>query len=118
MRRAKILAFVFTAILGLSQISPVQASAPAQEGLPKTKTPIEHLVFVMQENHTFDNYFGTYPGADGIPANTQMPVDPANPAAGVVKPWHIGPATITDMTHNIQSFRSQYNNGKMNGFVS
>ncbi len=28
---------------------------------------IKHVVIIMQENRSFDNYFGTYPGADGIP---------------------------------------------------
>ncbi|HKS59844.1 MAG TPA: alkaline phosphatase family protein, partial [Thermoplasmata archaeon] len=28
--------------------------------------PIEHVVILVKENHTFDNYFGTFPGADGI----------------------------------------------------
>src|SRR5262245_33551024 len=27
---------------------------------------IEHVVFVVKENHTFDNYFGTFPGANGV----------------------------------------------------
>lgn len=27
--------------------------------------PIEHVVIILKENHTFDNYFGTFPGADG-----------------------------------------------------
>ena len=118
MRCSKILAFSFTAVLVLGQISPVQAAAPAQQGNPRTKTPIQHLVFVMQENHTFDNYFGTYPGADGIPANAQMPINPANPSAGFIKPWHIGQTTITDLTHNSDSFLGQFDGGKMDGFVS
>jgi phospholipase C len=42
----------------------------------RTKTPIKHFISLMQENHSFDNYFGTYPGADGIPAGTCMPIDP------------------------------------------
>lgn len=29
-------------------------------------TPIEHVVVIVKENHTFDNYFGTFPGANGI----------------------------------------------------
>ena len=33
----------------------------------------------MQENHSFDNYFGTYPGADGIPPGTCMPIGPSRP---------------------------------------
>ena len=113
MKRSRVLAFVLTCLLGLSQMSPAQAAAPV-----KTKTPIQHFVFIMQENHTFDNYFGTYPGADGIPAGTKMPVDPQNPQAGFVEPWHIGTATITDLSHNGNTFRDQFDNGKMDGFVS
>lgn len=29
--------------------------------------PIEHVVLIIKENHCFDNYFGTFPGADGMP---------------------------------------------------
>ena len=28
---------------------------------------IQHVVVIMQENRSFDQYFGTYPGADGLP---------------------------------------------------
>jgi len=27
---------------------------------------IEHVVVVVKENHTFDNYFGAFPGAQGV----------------------------------------------------
>ena len=30
-----------------------------------TTTPIQHIIIIMQENHSFDNYFGTYPTANG-----------------------------------------------------
>jgi phospholipase C len=30
---------------------------------------IQHLIFIVQENHSFDDYFGTYHGADGFPVN-------------------------------------------------
>ncbi len=118
MKRSKVLAFVLTALLGLCQIAPAQAAAPEQGSGPKTKTPIQHLIYIMQENHTFDNYFGMYPGADGLPANAKMPVDPTNPQAGFVQPWHIGQATITDLSHNGDTFKQQFDNGKMDGFVS
>jgi phospholipase C len=32
---------------------------------PANLTAIQHIVFIICENHTFDNYFGTFPGADG-----------------------------------------------------
>lgn len=33
--------------------------------VPENFTAIRHTVFIINENHTFDNYFGTFPGADG-----------------------------------------------------
>jgi phospholipase C len=95
---------------------PVQAAPPSTDHQPTT--PIQHLVVLMQENHSFDNYFGTYPGADGLPPDTQMPIDPNNLAAGYVVPWHIGSSTITDLSHSASTYVDQYNNGKMDGFVS
>src|SRR5512132_523037 len=34
---------------------------------------IKHVIVVMQENRSFDNYFGTFPGADGIPRQGTRP---------------------------------------------
>jgi phospholipase C len=41
--------------------------------------PIEHVVVIVKENHTFDNYFGAFPGAAGValpPAPDPMVADP------------------------------------------
>ena len=113
----KIFALLLTVLLAASQIVTAKASAAQTTG-PQAKTPIQHLIVLMQENHTFDNYFGTYPGADGLPGNVKMPVNPANPAAGYVIPWHIGTTTITDLSHTAPTFLAQYDNGKWDGFVS
>lgn len=50
---------------------------------------IKHLIFIVQENHTFDNYFGTYPGANGIPPGTALPVETSDLASGYVQPYHL-----------------------------
>ncbi len=92
-------------------------AAPAPSG-SQPATPIQHLVVLLQENHSFDNYFGTYPGADGLPADTKMPIDPKNPGAGYVTPWHIGNSTITDLSHSAATYHDQFDNGKMDAFVS
>ena len=41
----------------------------------KPNNPIEHAVIIVKENHTFDNYFGTFPGANGVtlPAASDPP---------------------------------------------
>ena len=49
--------------------SSLTACGSATSSLPGTARPdltaIQHTVFIINENHTFDNYFGTFPGADG-----------------------------------------------------
>ncbi len=84
-----------------------------------TATPLEHLVVLMQENHTFDNYFGTYPGADGTPPGVCMPVDPNAPNGECIRPFHLGTTDVSldDPDHSNTTSALQYNNGKMNGFV-
>ena len=43
---------------------------------------------IMQENRSFDQYFGTYPGANGIPQNVCVPLNPSQPNLGCVAPFH------------------------------
>src|SRR5581483_2833742 len=119
--RRWVLAVAGAVVVCCLAVSPVSASTThtrgAVPGTP-TATPIKHLVSVMQENHTFDNYFGTYPGADGIPANACMPVDPTDKASkDCVKPFRIGKRPIQDLGSNHDAFLSAFDNGAMNGFV-
>ncbi len=44
----------------------------------KPRNPIEHVVIIVKENHTFDNYFGTYPQANGDAALQRAPDPPAS----------------------------------------
>jgi phospholipase C len=84
----------------------------------KSKKPIQHFVVLMQENHTFDNYFGTYPGANGIQPGTCIPVDPFDKTnTECVESFHIGDRPIDDLDHSLSTFQMQYNDGKMDGFV-
>ncbi len=85
--------------------------------LSPTTTPIKHFITLMQENHSFDNYFGTYPGADGIPLGACIPRDPEVPEAGCVEPFPIGERAIVDLGHSLKTFEEQYNNGAMDGFL-
>ena len=51
--------------------------------IPRSIHKIKHVVIIMQENRSFDSYFGTYPGADGIPAkNGQFTVCVPDPRSG------------------------------------
>ncbi len=50
---------------------------------------IQHLIFIVQENHSFDNYFGTYPGVNGLSLDTSIPLDPNQTSLGYVHPFHL-----------------------------
>ena len=40
--------------------------------------PLDHVVIIVKENHTFDNYFGTFPGANGDATLARAPDPPPN----------------------------------------
>ena len=80
--------------------------------------PIKHIVVIMQENRSFDNYFGTYPGANGIPKRTPcMPLSPGHSTLGCVKPFVSTDPISGDLPHGYQSSIAAYDNGKMDGFM-
>jgi len=112
------ISYLFLALVTASLFPDANAKAdmPSQETKPKTQ--IEHFIVLMQENHTFDNYFGTYPGAEGIPEGVCMPVDPFDAAnTECIEPFHIRERGSEDLDHSQPTFLMQYNEGKLDGFV-
>lgn len=110
-------------LAGSSRMRGASAQAADQTGstgtgTPQPNTPIEHFVVLMQENHSFDNYFGTYPGADGIPPDVCMPVDPTDPSnTACVKPFRLGGRALDDPDHSNRTHERQYRGGRMDGFI-
>jgi len=93
------------------------APAAAADASSETATPIKHFITLMQSNRSFDNYFGTYPGADGIPPDTCMPVDPPGETSkDCVKPFHVQNFE-EDLSHTHLTFTRQYRAGAMDGFI-
>jgi phospholipase C len=117
---AKPAAVVSAALLGLAlAASPAaaspSASPPAQH---QAVTPVKHFIFLMQGGRAFDNYFGTYPGADGLSAGTCQPRDTGRPADGCVKPFLLGGGHLPSLGANNTIIANQYDGGKMDGFVA
>jgi phospholipase C len=106
-------ALAASAMVVLCVVSPVAGA----DATPPTTTPIQHALFVMGDSRSFDSMFGTYPGADGIPASTCIPNDPAKPEAGCVTPLWVGDRTVPKFEQSAPIFAAQYNGGKMDGFV-
>jgi len=72
-------------------------------------TAIQHIVFIVKENHTFDNYFGTFPGADGTTTGRLS-------NGQVVPLGHTPDPLLADIDHTPQAAQTAYDHGKMDGF--
>src|SRR5579863_4831021 len=79
---------------------------------------IQHVVIITQENRSFDDYFGTYPGADGIPmANGQPTVCSPDPVTHTcVAPYPDHSDVNGGGPHGVNNSINDINGGAMNGF--
>ncbi|HEY2316328.1 MAG TPA: alkaline phosphatase family protein [Streptosporangiaceae bacterium] len=95
---------------------------------------IKHVIIIMQENRSFDNYFGTYPGAVGIPMRAPAATEtvyggvasrgkavPAvcvpNPRGNCVRPFHDTADVDGGGPHGVPNAIADINGGAMNGFI-
>src|SRR5436190_14899672 len=63
------------------------SAAPAANAVAAA-AKIKHVVIIMQENRSFDSYFGTFPGADGIPMSGGRPTACVPAPNGCQRPYH------------------------------
>jgi phospholipase C len=91
-------------------------------------TDIQHVVIFIQENRSFDHYFGSYRGVRGFSDRSgafQQP-DPANTInspIGALLPFHLDTSTTNaacthDVTHDWVTQHQSWDNGAMDGFVT
>jgi len=117
---------------GLAGVLP--ASLARAAAAPRRKfdlSQVKHVVFLMQENRSFDHYFGTFPGARGFsdPTAIKLPTgrsvfqqpDPANPD-GWLEPYHMstittGAAAVPSLSHDWRDQHGAWNQGAMDGWL-
>ena len=127
--RGKLLTLFFVlALLVACTGSPPTASppsaqptlAPASKDLATARTHLKHIIIIMQENRSFDQYFGTYPGANGIPMQNGVPTvcvpDPKTDQC--VKPYHNSADINAGGPHAAASAAADIDSGKMDGFIA
>lgn len=71
MRNKYFLAAGLLSLMAAAAVVPA-ATHPAAATASPVNSPIKHVIEIMIENHTFDDLFGNFPGADGIPANASF----------------------------------------------
>ena len=78
------------------------------DAAPPVPIPIKHVVVVVKENHTFDNYFGSFPGADGAKQ--------AKTKSGMITPPHAPDRTPRDLCHAHSCALTDWNGGAMDAW--
>jgi len=96
-----------------------KAKGPTLLGKAKRTSPVKTIVVSIQENHSFDHYFGMalaseLPTGYGVPKGYTMPS-----GSSKVAPFHFTQDTDDgyDPNHDWPSTHTAYADGKMNGFL-
>src|SRR5881409_2711729 len=69
---------------------------------------VDHVVVIVKENHTFDNYFGSFPGAEGIAK--------CKTSTGTIDCPHAPDSTPRDLCHEHSCASTDWNGGAMDGW--
>jgi phospholipase C len=85
--------------------SPWPAGVEARQETPR----VSHVLILMQENHSFDNYFGSFPGTDGPAADFAT--------EGYAR-FHMISAISSNLPHSAAAAQAAMNGGKMDHFVA
>ena len=109
---------IFAAAFLLPAIPSVlvgQTTPPVSGGIHK----VRHVIIIMQENRSFDSYFGTFPGADGLPTKDgAFTVCNPDPKTGqCMSPYHDRNDSNGGGPHMAKDTLADVDNGRMDGFV-
>ena len=122
--RRSLLAVGLVAAGGIAALVATLTATGSHAAAPKPATgvhKIKHVIVIMQENRSFDQYFGTYPGADGLPrkADGDFAVCVPDPVKGdCQKPYHDTSDLNAGGPHGEPSARADVAGGRMDGFIA
>jgi len=120
-RRLFAVSIVLAASLGLGACGGSSSSLPDALSFGKRhgsgSSPIQHVVMIVQENRSFDNFFATFPGARGATHGKERVKFKGN---WIVKSVKLKPFDLVqtkfDITHCSAAFNVAYDGGKMEAF--
>ena len=95
--------------------SPIPSTSPVAEEDRKGIFKIDNMVFIIMENRSFDHYFGTYPGADGLPKKVCVPDPEYNDRCST--PYEATSLIANGGPHGNPHSIMSINKGKMDGFI-
>ncbi len=108
---------------GSSSVAPLLPNG--LRGAPLSVNPIRHVVIAIQENRSFDDFFATFPGADGTTVGKAAAMPPSiaeSCSPPITKPTMIPLKEVSlvgngqDLNHDHQAFDQSWDGGAMDGF--
>jgi phospholipase C len=106
---------------GAAGVTGAAGSSAGAGGSAAATQKIQHVIVIMQENRSFDHYFGTFPGVEGIPmdANGVPTVCVNDPVTKTcVKPFHLTTDKNIGGPHNAANATKCIDADKMDGFIA
>ena len=117
--------------LGLLPISVQRAMAASTAG--SSLSSVKHIVILMQENRSFDHYFGTLQGVRGFgdtsllrfPSSSNVwnqSTKGSSSGGKILEPWHLNTQTtdaqqVEDLDHSWSGTHGAWNNGLWNDWI-
>jgi phospholipase C len=120
-----VVAVACTASVSSSSDTPTVASPTPTPTPPPVQAhglrTLTHLIFIVQENRSFDHYFGTFPGADGIPTKPNGTFDVCVPnkfkGGACARPYVSNETAFDGGPHTHAAALTDVAGGAMNGFI-
>ncbi len=115
----------FCAALALAACNNTGASSSGnlplnpQSGSGSSPSPIQHVVLMIQENRTFNDFFASYPGGDGTLTGEAEPNASCSPPINyeeMVSLTEMPLVVPKDLDHKFSAYSTSYDGGKMDGF--
>jgi phospholipase C len=100
-----IVAVLASSLLGVINISFGAGASRAASPRAADISLIQHIIFIIKENRTFDNYFGTFPEADGATHGTIS-------TGQVIPLGHLPDSTGRDISHSFTADPHELSCGK------
>jgi phospholipase C len=110
------LAGLVAPLAGCLPSAPTASPASPEPTFAPRTTPIKHVIVDVQENRSFDHYYGHAPfvGKYGVPAGFKQP----DGFGALVTPYHLNSVVSHDIGHSWVDTHHEFGGGKMDGFFS
>lgn len=108
--------FWIPALFACAALIPGCGSEGNSTGGSGGKAGVQHLIIILMQNHSFDNLFGAYPGANGLDPGVAS-YHQVDKSGKTVSPTPLKSLSSSDLNHTQDSYIAAWDNGKMDKYA-